>query len=237
MRNTKRSAEAAGKRPELTEEDFKRSRRFTSAEREVFRQAIERKLGVSRPPRIGRPPKKPDEKCVPISWRTPPDVMDWLNAQAHNAGVEKYQTFLSMLLKSLTRFEAVREKYGITLKLPNSEHSIVIASTGPFEDESKSRVKEGTFVYSWKRLKKSKRKSNVEVSKITADGVFVKVFGRIRVLDFDDFPVFRTAKIASVQHVMCERKRLQWPDLHVDLPLTSNKLRTEASLTAERWAD
>ena len=117
-----------GEIPELTHAELKRARRVTPKETEAFRRAVEEKLGVSRPPRIGRPPKHPSEKYVPISWRTPPEVMEWLVTQARQTGVGKYQTFLSLLLRGMMRFEVVREKNGITLKLPNSEHVIVIAS-------------------------------------------------------------------------------------------------------------
>ena len=114
--------------PELTDAELKRARRVTPKETAAFRRAIEDKLGVSRPPRMGRPPKHPAEKYIPISWRTPPDVMEWLVSQARHAGLGKYQTFLSLLLRGMMRYEVVREKNGITLKLPNSEHVIVIAS-------------------------------------------------------------------------------------------------------------
>ena len=77
---------------------------------------------------MGRPPKHPAERYVPISWRTPPEVKEWLVAQAQLAGLGKYQTFLSLLLHGMMRYEVVREKNGITLRLPNSEHVIVIAS-------------------------------------------------------------------------------------------------------------
>ena len=128
MRKTKKPATGTVDLPELTESELKRARRVTPMETAAFRRAIEKRLGISRPPRIGRPPKHPNEKCVPISWRTPPEVMEWLVAQAHHAGVGKYQTFLSLLLRGMMRYEAVREKNGITLKLPNSDHIIVIAS-------------------------------------------------------------------------------------------------------------
>lgn len=121
--------------PELTDAELKRGRRVTAKETETFRRAIEEKLGVSRPPRMGRPPKHPGEKYVPISWRTPPEIMEWLVAQAHLAGIGKYQTFLSLLLRGMMRYKVVREKNGITLKLPNSDHVIVIAS-----EESLSRA-------------------------------------------------------------------------------------------------
>ena len=54
--------------------------------------------------------------------------MEWLVAQAQHAGLGKYQTFLSLLLRGMMRYEVVREKNGITLKLPNSKNVIVIAS-------------------------------------------------------------------------------------------------------------
>jgi hypothetical protein len=114
--------------PELTDAELNRARRVTPKETEAFRRAVEEKLGVSRPPRMGRPPKDPAEKYVPISWRTPPEVKAWLVAQARHAGVGKYQKFLSILLRGMLRYEAVREKDGITLRLPNSDHVIVIAS-------------------------------------------------------------------------------------------------------------
>ncbi len=127
MPKTKRRTNETTDIPELTHAEIKRARRVTPKETEAFRRAIEAKLGVSRPPRMGRPPKHPSEKFVPISWRTPPDVMEWLLAQARHAGIEKYQTFLSILLRGMMRYEAVREKNGITLKAPNSDHVIVIA--------------------------------------------------------------------------------------------------------------
>lgn len=134
MQKTKRTHDASDI-PELTEAELKRARRVTPKETEAFRRAIEEKLGVSRPPRMGRPPKHPAERYVPISWRTPPEVMEWLVTQARHAGVGRYQTFLSLLLRGMMRYEVVREKNGITLKLPNSEHVIVIAS-----EESLNRI-------------------------------------------------------------------------------------------------
>ncbi len=112
--------------PELTEEEFKKGRRVTPKETETYRRAIEDKLGISRPPRMGRPPKHPSERFVPISWRMPPEVKDWLTAQAQHAGVGKYQKFLSILLKGMTRYDVVREKKGLILRLPNSDHVIII---------------------------------------------------------------------------------------------------------------
>lgn len=135
MRKNKRRADRVADSPELTDAELKRARRVTPKETETYRRAIEDKLGVSRPPRMGRPPKHPSEKYVPISWRTPPEVMEWLLTQAKHAGLGGYQTFLSLLLRGMMRYEVVREKNGITLKLPNSEHVIVIAS-----EESRDRA-------------------------------------------------------------------------------------------------
>lgn len=128
MQKNNRRTNAIAAPPGLTDAELERARRVTPKETEAFRRAIEDKLGVSRPPRMGRPPKHPSERYVPISWRTPPEVMEWLVAQAHHAGLGKYQTFLSLLLRGMMRYEVVREKNGITLKLPNSENVIVIAS-------------------------------------------------------------------------------------------------------------
>jgi hypothetical protein len=135
MRNTKRHIDTSDI-PELTVADLKRARRATPKETAAFRRGIEDKLDVSRPPRMGRPPKKTSEKYVHISWRTPPDVMDWLVAQARHTGVGKYQTFLSLLLRGMMRYEAAREKNEITLELPNSNEAIVIAS-----EETLNRVR------------------------------------------------------------------------------------------------
>ncbi len=128
MRKNKRRIDRNGDIPELTNAEMRRARRVTAKETETFRRAIEDKLGVSRPPRLGRPPKSPAEKYVPISWRTPPEVKEWLIEQAHHAGIKKYQKFLSLLLRGMMRYVAVREKKGLTLKLPNSAQVIVIAS-------------------------------------------------------------------------------------------------------------
>ena len=139
MQKTKKRNADTTDIPELTAAEFKRARRVTPKETEAFRRAIEDKLGTSRPPRMGRPPKHSKEKYVPISWRTPPEVMEWLVEQAHHAGIQKYQTFLSLLLRGMMRFEAVREKNGITLKLPNSDQVIVIASEETLHRASHAR--------------------------------------------------------------------------------------------------
>lgn len=133
MQKTKRRKIDFSDIPELTAEDWKHARRVTPAETEMYRQAIERKLGTPRPARVGRPLKDPTEKFVPISWRTPPEVKKWLIDQARLAGIGKYQKFLSMLLRGMMRYEVVREKNGLSLRLPNSKKGILIASEPPRE--------------------------------------------------------------------------------------------------------
>ena len=131
MQKMKRRTSETTDVPELTDAELRRARRVTPNETKAFRQAIEEKLGVARLPRMGRPLKHPSEKYIPISWRIPPEVMEWLVTQSHHAGIEKYQTFLSLLLRGMIRYQVVREKNRITLKLPHSDQGIVIASEVP----------------------------------------------------------------------------------------------------------
>src|ERR1044072_6227733 len=78
--------------------DFKRSRRVTPRETEMFRKAIEKKLGIKRPPR-GRPPKK--NKYLPTSIRLHPLIIAWAKEQAKKRGVG-YQTIINeTLLKAV----------------------------------------------------------------------------------------------------------------------------------------
>ena len=128
MQKIKRRISETEEIPELTDDELKRARRVTPKETEAFRRAIEDKLGVPRPKRIGRPTKHPTEKYVPISWRIPPEIKEWLVAQARHAGVGKYQKFLSLLLRSIMHLKVVKERNGITLGLPNSGQTILIAS-------------------------------------------------------------------------------------------------------------
>ena len=135
MQKTKRRIKDSADMPELTDAELNGARRAAPKETEAYRRAIEDKLGISRPPRMGRPPKHPSERYVPISWRTPPEVKAWLVAQALHAGVGKYQKFLSILLRGMMRYRVVREKNGLTLRLPNSDNVIVITSETPRKTE------------------------------------------------------------------------------------------------------
>jgi uncharacterized protein (DUF4415 family) len=82
-----------------TEEfDFSRARRFTEAERERIRQAIERKLG--RPvPRVGRP-SKGELKYRPVSIRLHPLAWTWAKKEAKRRGIG-YQTVINEALLKL----------------------------------------------------------------------------------------------------------------------------------------
>ena len=70
-------------------------RRITPEETEMFRKAIEKKLGVKRPSR-GRPEKTVD-KYTPISIRLHPKVLQWAKREAKRRGVG-YQTVINDVL-------------------------------------------------------------------------------------------------------------------------------------------
>lgn len=74
---------------------FDKSRRVSPEETEMFRKAIEKKLGTKRP-RRGRPPKSND-KFVPISIRLHPDALDRVKKEAARQGVG-YQTIINRIL-------------------------------------------------------------------------------------------------------------------------------------------
>lgn len=74
---------------------FETARRVTDKEVRDARKAIEKKLGVKRPPR-GRPPKTGD-KYIPISIRLHPRVAAWAKKEAERRGVG-YQTVINEVL-------------------------------------------------------------------------------------------------------------------------------------------
>jgi len=75
---------------------FDKARRVTPEETEMFRKAIEKKLGVKLPKR-GRPPKTEREKFIPISIRLHPDALDRVKKEAARQGVG-YQTIINRML-------------------------------------------------------------------------------------------------------------------------------------------
>ncbi len=76
--------------------DFSKSRRATPEEVEAGRKAIERKLGVKRPPR-GRPPKLDEHKYKPTFIRLHPAALAWAKAEAKRRGIG-YQTIINETL-------------------------------------------------------------------------------------------------------------------------------------------
>jgi hypothetical protein len=80
--------------PELTAADFKRARRALPGEAEMFRKAIEQKLGFPRPPRVGRPTKYASGKLQGVYIRLHPQVIAWAKREAKKRHVG-YHTFLS----------------------------------------------------------------------------------------------------------------------------------------------
>lgn len=67
-------------------------RRITPEETEMFRKAIEKKLGVKRLPR-GRP-KKTTGKYTPIAIRLHPKILQWAKREAKRRGIG-YQTVIN----------------------------------------------------------------------------------------------------------------------------------------------
>ncbi len=76
--------------------NFDKSRRVTPQEVESARKAIEKKLGVKRPPR-GRPPKAPSEKYQPVYIRLHPMALKWARDEAHRRHTG-YQTIINETL-------------------------------------------------------------------------------------------------------------------------------------------
>lgn len=70
-------------------------RQVTPEETEMFRKAIETKLGVKRPSR-GRPPKEKD-KYTPIAIRLHPKIIKWAKQEAKRRGIG-YQTVINEVL-------------------------------------------------------------------------------------------------------------------------------------------
>jgi uncharacterized protein (DUF4415 family) len=75
--------------------NFKKARRIIPREVETFRKGIEKKLGVKRPRRVGRPLK--EDKYKPISIRLHPRILSWAKAQGKKRGVG-YQTIINEIL-------------------------------------------------------------------------------------------------------------------------------------------
>lgn len=64
--------------------------------------------------------------------------------------------------------------------------------------------------------------SELEVTHITSEGVWLLLQGRELCLTFEDFPWFRDATVAAIMNVqLTQPDHLYWPDLDVDLAVES----------------
>lgn len=81
---------------ETREFDFENSRRVTPEETEMFRKAIERKLGISLPPR-GRPPKLEEDKYKAVYIRLHPTILSWAKKEAKKQKIG-YQSVINKVL-------------------------------------------------------------------------------------------------------------------------------------------
>ncbi len=75
------------------------------------------------------------------------------------------------------------------------------------------------------KLKKAgKNTSAVEVLNVSFNGIWLYVKDEEFFLHYDQFPWFRNATISEIHNVsLCGNHHLHWPDLDVDLELSSLK--------------
>jgi len=83
--------------PTLTKEWFRKARHVTTEEVEEGRKAIEAKLGVQRPRRVGRPSKYPDARLRDIHIKLHPSIVGWAKREAKKRHIG-YQSFLNDFL-------------------------------------------------------------------------------------------------------------------------------------------
>ncbi len=81
---------------ETREFDFTNARRITPEEVEMYRKAIERKLGIVLPPR-GRPPKLEEDKYKPVYIRVHPTILSWAKKEAKKRKIG-YQSLINETL-------------------------------------------------------------------------------------------------------------------------------------------
>ena len=84
------------KRVPETRFPWKRARRTTPEEREIFRQAIENSTGKPRAPR-GRPPLPPDQRTRLVSLRLRVDMIERARRLGAKRGIG-YQTVMKEVL-------------------------------------------------------------------------------------------------------------------------------------------
>jgi hypothetical protein len=64
--------------------------------------------------------------------------------------------------------------------------------------------------------------SEVEVTQIANNGIWLLLKGKEHFLSFENFPWFKTASVSAVQSVeLLNKHHLYWPDLDVDLAVES----------------
>ena len=62
----------------------------------------------------------------------------------------------------------------------------------------------------------------IEVTQISGHGIWLLLQGKEYFLSFDNFPWFKDASISAIQNVeLLNEHHLYWPDLDVDLAVTS----------------
>ena len=83
--------------PPLTKAWFRKARHPTPEEVEAGRKAIEAKLGVSRPRRVGRPHKYSDVRLRDIHIKLHPSIVGWAKREAKKRHMG-YQSFLNDFL-------------------------------------------------------------------------------------------------------------------------------------------
>ena len=73
-----------------------------------------------------------------------------------------------------------------------------------------------------KSVPRGKRTSPVEVTNVSANGLWLLLNDKEYFLSFDQFPWFRKASIAQITNVdLLSPHHLHWPDLDVDLAVES----------------
>ena len=73
--------------------------------------------------------------------------------------------------------------------------------------------------------------SGVEVVQLTPFGLWIDIAGKEYFLDHDAYPWFQKATVSSVWNVILDRSgNLHWPDLDVDLEISSLESPSEYPL-------
>ena len=72
------------------------------------------------------------------------------------------------------------------------------------------------------KYSKPGRSTSVELARVTSTAIVIRADGRELTLPFTEFPWFRGASEIALAHIeRVDSDHLRWPDLDVDLTLTS----------------